>query len=305
MNKKTIKSILLYLVTLIIFIILFSKMNFYELLKILKSTSLIFLLIAIFLRAISLIIYADRFKWILRSFELNISLRKAIFLGLSSLPTKLLAPARSGEIVQALYLKRKNNFSLKKGILSLIIRAVFDFLALFFCILSGIIFLRISVIGAGIWILIILLSVLFIFLLILILKKDYLLKIYNYFKEFLNAFKQIQLIKIILLFSYSIIFYLIIFLICFFAFKSLGINIPLKEILFFMPIIFILMQIPITIAGFGTREALIIYFFSKHASAEALLSGALLISFVIYIIPAFVGIFFQKKLLQGLFKNEK
>jgi len=301
-KKNPLLAILPYAITFIIFILLFLNINFYNVLEVLKETSLIFLSIAVFLQLINLILYADKLRNAAKLWGLNLQFRKALFLNLSSFPIRVLMPMRAGELVQALYFKKMKNFPLKKGIMVVLTMAIFDFFALFFYISLGFIFLRLNISEFGTWKLILFIIIFLTLLFILIIKKTYFSKICKTFEALLNKLKQVNFIKIVYLFFNSVVWYLLTLLTCSLVFKALNISIPFTEIIFFIPLVFILTKIPITISGFGAREALIIYFFSGYAAAESLFSAGLLISFVLHIIPSIIGIFFQKELFKNISK---
>ena len=75
------------------------------------------------------------------------------------------------------------------------------------------------------------------------------------------------------------------------------------EIVIYVPIIVLITIIPITIAGLGTREAATIFFFSKYATSESLLSVGILLSFIIVILPSLIGLLFMKKFYSRLIEN--
>ena len=76
--------------------------------------------------------------------------------------------------------------------------------------------------------------------------------------------------------------------------------------MFYLPIIALISIIPITISGFGTREAATIFFFSNYASPENLLSVGILLSLLIVVLPSLVSLLFMKRFYKRLYtKNAK
>ena len=79
--------------------------------------------------------------------------------------------------------------------------------------------------------------------------------------------------------------------------KAINLNIPFSKMILIFPMIIIISFIPFSIAGLGVREGLVILFFSGFASTQSLLSFGILISFVEYLLPALLGLFFVKPFL--------
>lgn len=76
------------------------------------------------------------------------------------------------------------------------------------------------------------------------------------------------------------------FLVC----RAVGVGIPFRDIVVFLPAVMVLAKLPFTPAGLGTREAAILFFFKDRASADALLATGVLFSFAEYIAPMLVGL---------------
>jgi len=125
-------------------------------------------------------------------------------------------------------------------------------------------------------------------------------KLHDMVQRVMICFEKISFKKTILLVIYAIIFNLFSVLIYYILFSSLNVTVTFKSILIFMPLVILISIIPITVSGFGTRETAIILFFSKFANAETLLSVGLLVSFVIYIFPALIGLFSVKSFMKSL-----
>jgi len=79
--------------------------------------------------------------------------------------------------------------------------------------------------------------------------------------------------------------------------------IPLYGIFIFFPIVQLMTSLRITIAGLGVREMAIVFFFSKFASPETLLSLGILYSIVDHVFPAVIGTsvttVFMKRILKS------
>ena len=80
-------------------------------------------------------------------------------------------------------------------------------------------------------------------------------------------------------------------------FLALGANVPLFYIAAAFPLAIFIGLIPITIAGMGTRDSAIIYFFSFWVSSSICLGVGLLYTLFAYWFLALLGLPIMKKLL--------
>ncbi len=312
--KIKIKSIVLVLITVIIFSILFTKIDFIETIKILKRTNLLYLMVAFFLSIITNVVIAAH-KWflIVKELEGKIHFREVLFIKLGSAPLATILPAKSGELLKIVYLKKKYKLSLRRGASSLLFNALTDSIAVVLLLVIGIMMSHIysfKLIYPFIFIFIFI----FIFCLVVYalwkihLTRMFILSIFKKISKRFHdiiegamvCFEKIPLKKTILLIFYNSVFNFLLVLIYYMIFLSLNVTVPIRTILIFMPLIMLISLIPITVSGFGTREASIILFFSKFASAETLLSVGLLVSFTNYILPSLIGLFFVRNFMKAL-----
>jgi uncharacterized membrane protein YbhN (UPF0104 family) len=89
----------------------------------------------------------------------------------------------------------------------------------------------------------------------------------------------------------------------FLIFKALGLEIPLKSLLTFTPLVMLISEIPITFLGLGSREAALVFFFSRFGSLERLLAAGILISFSEYLLPNLLSLLVLKPFLDKMMKN--
>lgn len=301
------KQVLVLLLTITIFIFLFSKIDFLEIIKIFKKVNLILLSLSICISFFNnLFLSADMWKRILKYLGCNISLKEAVFIMMASYSFKVLLPMKSGEFIKASYLKKQKNFSLKKGYASILFDIILNMGALLSLISVGIVFLKINF--SNIFFIIIM-GLIFSFIIFFCLKttqnfifsilKKIHLEFYSKLKT-LCAFEIITYKKQFYLVLYAFLMQLIMLTNYYILSRVLNLNIPFYQIIIVFPLIIIISFIPITISGLGIREGLVILLFSQFASFQSLLSFGILISFVEYILPAFVGLFFVKPFLSKL-----
>ncbi len=89
-------------------------------------------------------------------------------------------------------------------------------------------------------------------------------------------------------------------------FKAFGINIPLIEIVARFPLSLFVGILPITLAGVGTRDAAMIFFFKPFAPASTILGVAILYSLYTYFLYATLGIpFFFYLVNRGTYELRK
>jgi len=310
MNKKNInlmKQVLVLLLTITIFIFLFSKINFFEIIELFKHASLVMLSFAVFISFFNnIFLHADMWRRILKYLGCSISLKEAVFLRMASYSFKVLFPLKSGEFVKALYLKKQKNFSLKKGAASILFSIILNICVLLSLAFVGIILLKINLLNIPF---IIIMGLVFSFIIFFCLKttqnfifsilKKIHLKFYSKFKT-LCAFEEIEFKNQYYLLLYAFLIQLIMLINYYILSKALNLNIPFYQIIIVFPLIIIMAFIPISISGLGIREGLVILLFSQFASFQSLLSFGILISFVEYILPALVGLFFVKPFLSKL-----
>jgi hypothetical protein len=76
----------------------------------------------------------------------------------------------------------------------------------------------------------------------------------------------------------------------YYAARSFGIEIPFFRMLMFLPVIFMLAALPVTVAHLGTTQAAWIFFFGQYASAPRLLAFSLAAHLVFSLTRAFLGV---------------
>ena len=81
-------------------------------------------------------------------------------------------------------------------------------------------------------------------------------------------------------------------LIHYFAARTFGISIPFTEMLVFLPVIFMLAALPVTVAHLGTTQAAWIFFFGAYAPAPRLLAFSLAAHFTFTATRALLGLIF-------------
>ena len=302
-NRKyeLIKAILAIAVTILIFIILFNKINFLEVKVALVSINIKLFILASFISIfVNLFLGADKWRRILKNLGYFISYKEALFIMVTSNPIKFILPFKSGEITKALYLNRLKSFKFEKAFSSIMFDKFLNLLGTVILLAIGTFFFRINLslrIFVYLFIIISIAAVLdFKHLRLYILNwiRKINLKIYNSIRQLISTIEEIKLKKKIGLGIYSIFFQTSELLNAYILFKAFDIDIPISAIFLFIPLVILIGNIPITISGLGTREAAVVVLLLNYSSSAKLLSFALILSFVEYILPALVGLIFLK-----------
>jgi len=86
----------------------------------------------------------------------------------------------------------------------------------------------------------------------------------------------------------------------YFAARTFGIAIPFTEMLVFLPVIFMLAALPVTVAHLGTTQAAWIFFFGAYAPAPRLLAFSLAAHLTFTATRAFLGLIFLPRVYADL-----
>ena len=282
--------------TFLIFTILFSKIDFFSVVDIIKNANLFMLLIAVlFSFAFTFVLIPLKWKLVLDYIKCNISFKEAFFIHVSALPISNILPFKSGDLIKSLYLKRQNKLSFKKATSTVVFDNATDLLTLLFFTFLVFIFLSVHL-HYKLYFLFLIFTF-FLICTVLIAKKIP--------SDFFYSFKVIPLNKALFIFTLSLLGFFISFISTYFIFLSINVTIPFLEIMFYLPIIVFITIIPITVAGFGTREAATIFFLSKYTAPESLLSAGILMSFIVVVLPSLISLLFMKRFYSKLFENAK
>ena len=92
-------------------------------------------------------------------------------------------------------------------------------------------------------------------------------------------------------FFLSVVAWILTYILLWFCFKIVGVNVPLFYVLSTIPFLTLGRLFPFTLNGIGSDEALMIYLFSKFScSMEPILVGALIYRIVLILVPALIGL---------------
>lgn len=94
--------------------------------------------------------------------------------------------------------------------------------------------------------------------------------------------------------------FLVSLLIHFWAVKTFGIEIPLGQMMAFLPIIFVVAALPVTVAHLGTTQAAWIFFFRDYAPASQLLAYSLASHLAFMLTRAMLGLIFLPRVYKDV-----
>ena len=204
-----------------------------------------------------------RYRAIIRMVGMKVSVSVSRVAKFGAIPLGIILPFKTGKILRVFYLK---NIGLpyRSGIISVFLELL----------ISGCALLCVFFFGLKIWA-----GLLFLVLIVII------------SRNFNESFP---------VFLWSIAYETIRIFCVFLLFFSFGINLALENILVKIPVMLFIAGLPITVSGFGAREFSAIVLFSDIAVKEQIFSAALAVSFIEFLIPGIVGLFFVKKFLKGI-----
>jgi uncharacterized protein (TIRG00374 family) len=298
-----VRSILAVVVSAVILIFLFHKIDIKAASTIIRGSDLRLILLAVLLSlSINIFIGALKWKMILRRMNCELSFREALSIRAACAPFKVVFPLKSSELLKAFYLNKKKGMPFGRAVSSLLVEKALNILVTLciFLVGLGLVDLKIPWIVPA--------SLTLTVLLILFSKKAregfinlvgrIHPKLHDFTTELLHGFEVIGPKKMASLLFYSLLFQSSEFINTYILFKAVGVNLPFSLIMVYIPLIMVINNLPITVLGLGTREALLVFLFAQYGASSSLLSGGILVSFVEYILPLLAGLFFMRLFLE-------
>ncbi len=307
--KKKIKYILQFLGPAILIYILF-QIDFESLIKQIGLLKWHFLILVIITMILHIITRSLRWQTVLNSLGINISKIQCINLHWLGLFVGVITPGRLGELVKVYFLKNKG-FDGFRSFFNIVVDRVIDILTLLsFGVLIFLFFLK----DIGIYVICFGIIVLFVMILIFLLigQKSFLnrflpkdFKEYNRF-TFNKLIKGIKGLRIKEIFSFLIYFILawsFHFTARYFVALSLGLDLSFIDVSVASILMAIVVILPISVAGLGTREAVAIYVFSLFGLNKeiALIFSLLVFSMdLIVLVPGLIPYFKESSLIDSV-----
>ncbi|MCD6310045.1 MAG: flippase-like domain-containing protein [Candidatus Eremiobacteraeota bacterium] len=304
MKRRTVyNSLVAFGITVLIFYLLFKAIRPAAVLDTFNRADLSrvpWLLVPVLLNMLA---PTDKWRRILRALGCKISFSEMLTVMMGCIPLKLVIPGKIGELARAFYLSSRKKFLLATGVGVIAFNKVLILMALCFFVLIGRILAALSPVWmglAGTVLLVVILWGLDVPFGMLISRSKGESKFGKILQDMGKAFVGLSRCQRLGYFFYTLFSesnFVITALLLFWIFH---VKVPFPEAVSLAPLAVLIGQLPIGISGFGTREAAFLVLFQPWAGSDTLLAVALAYSFVEYILPSIIGLFFMPKFLTGL-----
>ena len=302
-SKRTM-WVLSFFLTVAIFVVFFIVMPIESIGAIIRGADVRFVAAAGALSIVSnLIIAAEQWRVLLRGLGCVISFPESLLLKAGIAPLKGILPLKSGELMRLIYLKKYYGFSFSRGAVSVLVAVLQGVTALLILMTLGysIFFPQIvlnaaqkAALGTGILVLV---------SAVVVRRKDIMRAGRAIFLRRYGPEQQKDpgtfppLHHLLPSFGYAFIIEALEIFIFYLSFRAISLSVPLADMLRFVPLVILAANMPVTMFGLGIRETAIVLYLSHLFPPGALLSGGLLFSFVISIVPALGGFLFVRRLV--------
>jgi glycosyltransferase 2 family protein len=297
------KFLFLLLITVGIFVLLFSRIDFFSMVQILLKINILIFVLALVFTFIMTLIQSRRWQILLHASAIDISFKESFEIFMGTYPFAAIMPAMSSDLIRAIPLK--DRYRTSKVIGSCISEKTFDFLILLFILSVGMVLTN-----TWQYLNLVLVSFILIAFLFIIIRFGFKLPVNEKWNERLfNVLNSLRLVGKDKFNVMSVLFYTVclwglsIFQVVIF-FYAVNISVPVTAICAYIPLAIFIGQLPISLGGAGTRDAAIILLFAGYGSTSQLLAIGILFSIFRCWLPAVIGILFMKKMgLTNLLKK--
>lgn len=296
-RKNILKTALIITITLAIFYIIFSKIDFFSVIDVLSNANLWYLTIAFLVTLLIPLMQAKRWKIILKAMGYDIRYLECFCLVMGTHPLASVTPSKAGDLVKAYYIKDK--IPISKTVGSVLTEKALDVFILLLLCLIGLAFyprpLMLTIV------VIIIIGIIVFFALSysevkLPIKKSWKDKLHNMLLSTRALTKDKKKFLVVAIDTFALWFIAIIQTMIFFF--ALGIDVPLLVTMANIPIAIFIGMVPVTLGGMGTRDSAIILLFFNYGDSSELLSVGILFSLFRYWLLSLMGLPFMQKLLK-------
>jgi uncharacterized membrane protein YbhN (UPF0104 family) len=234
------------------------------------------------------------YKWmrILAGLGYEIPYSQILFARLGSEPVKFVVPAKAGELIRPAYLKSQFDVPLPEGIGSLALDKMFNLFGLLVIFACGVALTVDKVFAAALLVLC--------FLLMALVRRlakpiaEWLVekegKPARALGDLMATLHTLSTGESLFQLLMGIAFLFTEVLTGYLALTAAGVQVPFTVAMTYLPAVIIVVQIPVTISGIGTREAGIVAFFLAYASKETLLAVGIAYTLVELVMPVMIGL---------------
>ncbi len=301
MSRKTISWIIKIAGTALILAFLFSRIRFNtgEFVKVISSLDPLFFLLSLFGVVIILAVKSFRWKLLLQGEGVNYHPFKAFSAYMASFTIGIVTPGRIGEIARLYYVREESPVEFYGAFKTVVADRIFDLTTLFILGTSGVLF-YIKALGSlpgYAYGLIVFAAFVFLYsatwLLINKMIKMKLFGRYHILHFLRDTWFMVINKRSVICWFITVAAYVVYFITAGWIFKALEINLSFIDVAFILCIMSLVTIIPISIAGFGTREASLVILLSQYGiSSEMALSFSLLQFLAFFLWGAIIGMIF-------------
>ncbi len=271
----------------------------------------VFLLLNPFYLAIACVLVIVNFslqnlKWkmILSGQRIDIGYKKLYKIYMIGAFYGFITPGKIGTFLRVKYIQKCTGKSLGECSVNLVVERIIDMLVLFLLAIAGLVYL-VNFISPSLLVLILAAFAVFGAFVVILLRENTSRKLLKIFwkvlvpksmkgelREAFNSFfkNMIHVRALVVPSLISLAAWVSIYSASYMAALSIGIDVPFTAILTIQPLATIVALIPITVGGWGTREAVWLFLFSFYGVlAQQVMALSILSGLVTYIIPAAVG----------------
>ena len=294
------------LLGIILLVVILSRLELRKLADILSRTDILYLLAAVLLNIPHFFMKALRWRGLLKTQNIDYSPRDSVLAYVGSVYFGFLTPGRLGELVKVFHLARDRNVSPARAMPSVIIDRLFDVYLLLLVGTTGL--WRLGLLGE--------VSVLAFLGLALLAGAPFLVlskrimdvavkvlfrfvpegrvkgKLDSYYDEFYASVRELIGPRLAYGGLITVAAYLLFFFQCFCLVRGLHVmELDYVSVMFIMAIANFITLIPVSIAGLGTRDAILIYLFAHFGLQKELAVGfSILIFLAFYVAGGLMGL---------------
>ncbi|MFH0830416.1 MAG: lysylphosphatidylglycerol synthase transmembrane domain-containing protein [Candidatus Aenigmatarchaeota archaeon] len=303
------KTKLLAIFGLVLFVLIIWSAGPEKMAALILQADPVLIALSMSLLTVSVLVKAVRWKIIAANHGFNCSIMESARIWLIGLAGASVTPGRLGDFMKAVYVKQNGNLPLGRGISMVMVERIIDVAALFSLAGVGLIFTGSLFIGAGISLptIVIVIAAGFAGLWALtrknivafvakpmfnhIVPKQYRDGLKGGFEELyksmLVSLKQPKFLISVVILTY--VSWFIAFFGTWLTAKAFGIDIPIIYIAAFSPLATLMELIPITVGGFGTREATSVFLYGLIDIAPSVIMSIIIIGLLTSWIAVGVG----------------
>lgn len=300
-----IKSKYVRFLGLVIFVIVLLHVDLGKIFSYFKSIQPIHLISSMAILLTFHISKSIRWQYILKKQSIPYSLSSSYLMYSAGLYAGVITPGRLGDFIKAFYLK-KDGHTTGKALASVFLDRILDLFFLFLIAIPSFIWVKQSVDAKinllGIIIFLALISVIIILvsskkfahfwgqIFFRFIPAKYKPLFQNSFNDFYSSLNSFSVLHYLIVVFITVTGWFIYFYLIFFLSEAAGLNIPFLQVVFFFVVSSIAAFIPISVAGIGTRDVTLLYFFPFIGySKETAVSFSLIILFI-YLLTTLYGL---------------